>query len=123
MNETDIKDYEAEQRISGGGHIIGEIQDTRDTNARAGSSQPTNGDFVTMHTPPRLDGRSESLSTIEMTGDNLTQMQPHIGRAGTNRGQSESQRRRSERVYIKALDRVPTRKPGKDGEPGKEDDK
>ncbi|KAJ5472758.1 hypothetical protein N7530_006759 [Penicillium desertorum] len=123
MNETDIKDYEAEQRISGGGHIMGEIQDTRDTNARAGSSQPTNGDFATIHSTPRLDGRSESLSTIEMTGANLSQMQPHIGRAGTNRGQSESQRRRSERVYIKALDRVPTRKPGKDGEPGKEDDK
>ena len=120
---TDVKEYEAERRISGGGHILGEIQDTCDINARAESSQPTNGDFVTNNTTPRLDGRSESLSTIEMTGANLSQMQPHIGRAGTNRGQSESQRRRSERVYIKALDRVPTKKPGKDGEPGKDGDR
>ncbi|CAG7947608.1 unnamed protein product [Penicillium nalgiovense] len=123
MNEADIKEYEAEQRISGGGHIIGEIQDTRDTNARAESSQSTNGDFATNDMTPRLDGHSESLSTVDMTGANLSQMQPHIGRAGTNRGQSESQRRRSERVYIKALDRVPNKKPGKDGEPEMDGDK
>ncbi|CAG8910048.1 unnamed protein product [Penicillium egyptiacum] len=123
MNETDIKGYEAEQGISGGGHIIGEIQSTPDTNSRAESSQPANGDFANNNTTPHHDSRSESISTIEMTWGNLTQMQPHIGRAGTNRGQSESQRRRSERVYIKALDRVPSKKPDKDGEPGKEGDK
>ncbi|CAI7605975.1 unnamed protein product [Penicillium glandicola] len=119
VNE-DIKDYEQEQRISGGGHIIGEIMDTRDAYSRAESTQPVNGDFVTNNTTPHLDQRSESISTIETAGASLSQMQPHIGRAGTNRGQSESQRRRSERVYIKALDRVSgqgsIKKPGKDGE-------
>lgn len=127
MKEGNIKDYESEQRISGGGHIVGEIQDTRDANARAESTQPTNGDFATNNTTPCPDQRCESTSAIETAAANLSHMQPHIGRAGTNRGQSESQRRRSERVYIKALDRVSSqgsiKKPGKDGEPGKDDDK
>ncbi|KAG0154240.1 hypothetical protein PDIDSM_1620 [Penicillium digitatum] len=119
-NEGDTKDHETEQRISGGGDIDGEVQDARDGNARAEYSQPTNGEFMNNNAVPCPGRYSESISTIEMTGANLSQMQPHIGRAGTNRGQSESQRRRSERVYIKALDRVPSqgsiKKTGKDGD-------
>ncbi|KAJ9490371.1 hypothetical protein VN97_g2882 [Penicillium thymicola] len=115
MSERDGN--ESEQRISGGGRIIGEVQDTCETNARTESTQPTNGDSVATTTPRYDDQNSEP---IEMTGANLSLMQPHIGRAGTNRGQSESQRRRSERVYIKAIDRVPgqgpVKKPGKDGD-------
>ncbi|KAJ5372406.1 hypothetical protein N7517_004412 [Penicillium concentricum] len=119
-NEGDAKDYEAQQRLSGRGHIIGEISDTRETNPRAESSQPTNSNFSTNNTTPHYDGSSEYVSTAETNGANLSQIQAHIGRAGTNRGQSESQRRRSERVYLKAIDRVPgqgsIKKPGKDGE-------
>ncbi|KAF4771845.1 hypothetical protein N7455_008241 [Penicillium solitum] len=118
MNEGDSRGYEPEQRISGGGRIIGEVHDTHDTNARAESTQPTNGDSATNQATPRRD--DQSSEPIEMTGANLSLTQPHIGRAGTNRGQSESQRRRSERVYLKAIDRVPgqgsTKKPGKDGD-------
>lgn len=118
MNEGDSKGYEPEQRISGGGRIIGEVNDTHDSNARAESTQPTNDDSVTNDTTPRRD--DQSSEPIEMTGTNLSLMQPHIGRAGTNRGQSESQRRRSERVYLKAIDRVPgqdsVKKPCKDGD-------
>ncbi|KAL2705314.1 hypothetical protein AAEP93_000564 [Penicillium crustosum] len=118
MNEGDSKGYEPEQRISGGGRIIGEVNDTHDSNARAESTQPTNDDSVTNDTTPRRD--DQSSEPIEMTGANLSLMQPHIGRAGTNRGQSESQRRRSERVYLKAIDRVPgqdsVKKPCKDGD-------
>ncbi|KAJ5425820.1 hypothetical protein N7465_000890 [Penicillium sp. CMV-2018d] len=118
MNEGGSQGYNSEQRISGGGHIIGEIQDTSDTNAQTESTQPTNGDFETSNGTPRYD--DQSSESIEMTGANLSLTQPHIGRAGTNRGQSESQRRRSERVYIKAIDRVPgqgsVKKPGKDGD-------
>ncbi|KAJ5592692.1 hypothetical protein N7537_009596 [Penicillium hordei] len=118
MNEGDSKGYESEQIISGGGHIIGEVQDTRDTNARTESTHPTNGDSASNNTTPRCD--DQSSESIEITGANLSLMQPHIGRAGTNRGQSESQRRRSERVYIKAIDRVPgqasIKKHGKDGD-------
>ncbi|KAJ5520322.1 hypothetical protein N7463_000775 [Penicillium fimorum] len=118
--EGDTKDYEAQQKLSEGGYIIGEIPDTRETNARAESSQPTNGNFPTDNTTPHCDGSSEYVSTTEMNGANLSQIQAHIGRAGTNRGQSESQRRRSERVYLKAIDRVlgqdSIKKPGKDGE-------
>lgn len=117
MNEGDSRGYEPEQRISGGGRVIGEV-DTHDTNAQAESTQPTNGDFATNHATPRHD--DQSSEPTEMTGANLSLMQPHIGRAGTNRGQSESQRRRSERVYLKAIDRVPgqdsVKKPGKDGD-------
>lgn len=116
MNERDCN--QSEQRISGGGHIIGEVQDTCDTNARTESTQPTNGALATNNTTPRNE--EPNSEPIEMTGANLSLMQPHIGRAGTNRGQSESQRRRSERVYIKAIDRVPgqgpIKKPGKDGD-------
>ncbi|KAJ5816610.1 hypothetical protein N7447_008843 [Penicillium robsamsonii] len=118
-NEGDDNDYEAQQRLSGRGHIIGEIPDTHGTNAQAESSQPTNGNVQTNNTT-HCDGSSEYVSTTEMNGVNLSQIQAHIGRAGTNRGQSESQRRRSERVYLKAIDRVPgqgsTKKSGKDGE-------
>ncbi|KAJ5970845.1 uncharacterized protein N7479_000763 [Penicillium vulpinum] len=122
MSEGDSKGYEPEQTISGGGHIIGEIRGHRDTDSRAESSQPTKGDFANSSTNHHRDRRSESVSTIQRTGINLAQMQAqaHIGRAGTNRGQSESQRRRSERVYIKAIDRVSgqgsIKKPSKDGE-------
>ena len=116
MNERDSN--QSEQRISGGGHIIGEVQDTCDSNARTESTQPTNGALATNNTTPRNE--EPNSEPIEMTGANLSLMQPHIGRAGTNRGQSESQRRRSERVYIKAIDRVPgqgpIKKPGKDGD-------
>ena len=98
----------------------GETQETRDGNARAESIQPTNAEFATNNTTPYPDRHPESTSMIEMAGTNLSQMQSHIGRAGTNRGQSESQRRRSERVYIRALDRVSgqgsIKKPSKDGD-------
>ncbi|KGO66414.1 hypothetical protein PITC_067100 [Penicillium italicum] len=118
--EGGIKDYGAEQRVSGGGYISGEIQDPCDGNARAESSQPTNGQIATNSTTPCPAQHSDSISTTEMAEANLLQMQPHIGRAGTNRGQSESQRRRSERVYIRALDRVPgqgsTKKHSKDSD-------
>ncbi|KAI2707724.1 hypothetical protein CBS147332_6782 [Penicillium roqueforti] len=107
MNEPEIKD-ESEQRILGGGRVLGEIQDNRDTNG-AGSSQASNGDFAAT-AAQHCEGRLESVTAVsadDTAGVNLLQVQPHIGRAGTNRGQSESQRRRSERVYIKALDRLP----------------
>ncbi|OQE37227.1 hypothetical protein PENCOP_c010G08400 [Penicillium coprophilum] len=120
MSEGDNKDYEAEERPSGRGHIIGEISDTSHINAQFQSSQPTNGNFPTNNTTLHCDRSSEYASTSEMHGANPSQNQAHIGRAGTNRGQSESQRRRSERVYLKAIDRVPgqgsIRKPERDGE-------
>ena len=123
MNEPDIKN-ESEQRISGGGRILGEIQDNRDTNA-AGSSQPSNGGFAA-NTAQHRESRPESVSAVDGAGVNLLQVQAHIGRAGTNRGQSESQRRRSERVYIRALDRVPgqgsNKKTTKEDEEEGEDD-
>jgi hypothetical protein len=118
--EGDSNSYESDQRIHGRGHIIGEISDTCNTNTRAESNQPTISNFQTDNTTLRSDGTSEYAFTTESTGANPSHVQAHIGRAGTNRGQSESQRRRSERVYIKAIDRTPSqrtsKKPGKDGE-------
>ncbi|KAJ5428134.1 hypothetical protein N7445_009588 [Penicillium cf. griseofulvum] len=118
-NEGDSNSYESEKRIHGGGHNVGEISDTCVTNAQAKSNEPTNGNFPTDDTTPGCDGTFDHVYTTERTA-NISHAQAHIGRAGTNRGQSESQRRRSERVYIKAIDRTPSqrsiKKPGKDGE-------
>jgi hypothetical protein len=109
----------------GDGRGNGEIQQghhaSSDSGALAGAGHAAHPAFV--HPEP-TSGRHQRPAynphSNGVAGPTIAEYQPDIGRAGTNRGQSESQRRRSERVYMKALDRVSgngdgKKRPGKDG--------
>ncbi|KAJ5780769.1 hypothetical protein N7457_005929 [Penicillium paradoxum] len=102
-------------------HTMRETWDFRTVSARAFSRPSINeghaDNELTLYPQDRHSELSSTSDTPVATG---SEIQAHIGRAGTNRGQSESQRRRSERVYMKALDRVSrqgsVKKPGDESE-------
>ncbi|KAJ5566193.1 hypothetical protein N7535_007831 [Penicillium sp. DV-2018c] len=101
---------------SGDGHGDGGLQYTHvhyassDSGALAGADViPRSSAYV--HPDPtsarhqRPAYRPSANSRVAGTPMTERRAQAEIGRAGTNRGQSASQRRRNERVYLKALDR------------------
>lgn len=119
LKEDESRD--SEKSALGVRQPLGEIRVSGNATSQAELSQEADAEFASCH--PLISHsaqRAQPGFTTETGRDLLPDPQSHIGRAGTNRGQSESQRRRSERVYIKALDRVcrhgSIRKPEKDGE-------